>query len=175
MAVVAERLVTFEQRQNGEAVVCYDDETGAELWTHQMTGLFDDLQGGPGPRSTPQIDEDKVYAFGATGDLVCLTLVDGQVVWKRDVLKDTGVQNAHWGMTSSPLADGGRLIVNIGSPNGNGLLSFDKRTGEEWTPIRIETPAGKREYAAAQRAFADRAAPLRQRLIEECERLLSRA
>jgi hypothetical protein len=40
-------------------------------------------------------------------------------------------------------------------------------------PIRIETAAGKQEYAAAQRDFAERAAPLRHRLIEECERLLA--
>ncbi len=39
------------------------------------------------------------------------------------------------------------------------------------SPVRIETPSGKQEYAAAQRAFADRAAPFRQRLIDECERL----
>ncbi|MFE6510158.1 3-methyladenine DNA glycosylase [Nocardioides sp. NPDC057767] len=40
-------------------------------------------------------------------------------------------------------------------------------------PIRIETAAGKQEYAAAQRAFAERAAPLREGLIAECERLLA--
>jgi hypothetical protein len=45
-------------------------------------------------------------------------------------------------------------------------------TGAAWSPIRIETAEGKQEYAAAQRAFADRAAPLRERLIEECSRLL---
>ena len=39
-------------------------------------------------------------------------------------------------------------------------------------PIRIETPEGKREYAAHQRAFADRAAPLRARLVETCDLLL---
>jgi hypothetical protein len=39
-------------------------------------------------------------------------------------------------------------------------------------PVRVETPEGKQEYAAAQRGFAERGAPLRQRLIEECERLL---
>ena len=44
-------------------------------------------------------------------------------------------------------------------------------TGEPWTPIRIETPEGKQEYAAAQRAFAERAAPLRERLVAQCERL----
>jgi len=40
-------------------------------------------------------------------------------------------------------------------------------------PVRIETAEGKQEYAAAQRRFAERGAPLRQRLIDECERLLA--
>jgi hypothetical protein len=46
-------------------------------------------------------------------------------------------------------------------------------TGEPWTPVRIETAAGKREYAAAQAGFAERGAPLRARLVEECRRLLA--
>ena len=41
-------------------------------------------------------------------------------------------------------------------------------------PVRVETPQGKQEYAAAQRRFADRAVPLRRRLLGECERLLAR-
>lgn len=45
--------------------------------------------------------------------------------------------------------------------------------GEPWTPVRIETPEGKQEYAAQQRAFAERAAPIRAALTAECERLLS--
>ena len=44
-----------------------------------------------------------------------------------------------------------------------------------FAPVRIETPAGKQEYVAAQRAFAERGAPLRQRLVEECDRLLVHA
>ena len=46
-------------------------------------------------------------------------------------------------------------------------------TGEPWTPIRIETSEGKGEYVALQRQFSERAAPIRQRLIAECERLLA--
>jgi hypothetical protein len=45
-------------------------------------------------------------------------------------------------------------------------------TGEEWTPVPVETPAGKRLYAALQRGFAERAAPIRARLVTECQRLL---
>jgi hypothetical protein len=40
-----------------------------------------------------------------------------------------------------------------------------------YEPVRIETPEGKQEYVAAQREFAERAAPIRQRLIDECQRL----
>ena len=41
--------------------------------------------------------------------------------------------------------------------------------------VPIETPAGKAEYVAAQRAFTERGAALRQRLIELCDRLLDPA
>ncbi len=40
-------------------------------------------------------------------------------------------------------------------------------------PVRIETADGKAAYVEAQRGFAERGAPLRARLVEECERLLS--
>jgi hypothetical protein len=41
-----------------------------------------------------------------------------------------------------------------------------------YDPVRIETTDGKAEYVEAQRAFSERAAPLRQRLVDECDRLL---
>jgi hypothetical protein len=44
-----------------------------------------------------------------------------------------------------------------------------------FAPVRIETPEGKQEYVAAQRAFAERGAPLRRQLIEECERIVAAA
>ncbi len=42
-----------------------------------------------------------------------------------------------------------------------------------YPPVQVETVEGRQEYAAAQRRFADLAAPLRQRLIDACEQLLS--
>jgi hypothetical protein len=45
-------------------------------------------------------------------------------------------------------------------------------SGLGYAPVRIETAAGKADYAAGQREFARRGAPLRGRLVEECERLL---
>jgi hypothetical protein len=53
------------------------------------------------------------------------------------------------------------------SPYDFGELGFE--------PVPIETAEGKQAYVAAQRSFAERGAPLRQRLIEECDRLLAAA
>jgi hypothetical protein len=46
--------------------------------------------------------------------------------------------------------------------------------GLGYEPVAIETAAGKQEYVAAQRRFAERASPLRQRLVQQCDRLLQR-
>ena len=41
-----------------------------------------------------------------------------------------------------------------------------------YPPVRVEDAEGRQEYAQAQRSFAERAAPLRTRLIGECGRIL---
>jgi hypothetical protein len=45
-------------------------------------------------------------------------------------------------------------------------------SGLGYSPVAVETATGKAEYVAAQRSFAERGAPLRARLIAECDRLL---
>ncbi len=45
-------------------------------------------------------------------------------------------------------------------------------SGLGYEPVRIETAQGKQQYASAQRRFSERAAPLRQRLIDACDGLL---
>jgi hypothetical protein len=60
-----------------------------------------------------------------------------------------------------------RILDMRASPYDLGDLGFE--------PVRIETAEGKAEYAAAQREFAERGAPLRERLIDECDRLMSPA
>lgn len=46
-------------------------------------------------------------------------------------------------------------------------------SGLGYSPVPVESPAGKAEYVAAQRAFAERSAPLRARLVAECDRVLT--
>jgi hypothetical protein len=63
-----------------------------------------------------------------------------------------------------------RIVDMRAAPYDLSGLTLDP-DGVEWTPLRIETPDGKQEYAAHQRRFAARAAPLRAELVARCERL----
>jgi hypothetical protein len=46
-------------------------------------------------------------------------------------------------------------------------------SGLGYRPLLVETAEGKRQYVDAQRSFAARGAPLRRRLVDECDRLLA--
>lgn len=130
MAVVGDRLVTIEQRGDDEVIVCYEASTGHEIWLHTYPAKFWEAMGGPGPRSTPTIDGELVFAQGAEGDLVCLDLATGKVRWTRNLLKMFELPNTQWGITSSPLVVDNHVIANAGGRLGNGLVAFDIATGE---------------------------------------------
>ncbi len=129
-AVVVPFAVTLEQRGENETVVCYDTESGAERWVYENPGRFDEAMGGAGPRSTPTIDGDEVYAVGALGDLVCLSLRDGSKVWHVNILQEHGLRNSMWGVTSSPFLYKNLVIVNPGGVAGDGLAAYDRKTGK---------------------------------------------
>src|SRR5258708_965591 len=76
-AVKGSRAVTQEQRGEDELVVCYELATGRTLWMHTNHARFGEKMGGDGPRATPTIAGERVFALGATGILDCLELADG--------------------------------------------------------------------------------------------------
>jgi outer membrane protein assembly factor BamB len=129
-AVVGNRLYTQEQRDQDEAVVCYDADTGDELWAHQDPARFSEVVAGPGPRATPTFHEGKVYALGAAGRLNCLDAATGTRVWSRDIAADSGAKVPQWGFAASPLVARGVVTVFAGGPEGKSVLGYHASTGE---------------------------------------------
>jgi outer membrane protein assembly factor BamB len=82
-----------------------------------------------GPRTTPTVDGDRVYFFGAMGMLLCLRISDGTVVWQHDLVREYGTEVPVWGMAASPLVDGARLFVLAGAAGDGKVMAFDKFTG----------------------------------------------
>jgi len=138
-AVVNGFAVTMEQRKDREMVTCYSVATGKLLWSKGIEARHESIMGGIGPRSTPTIEGGRVYASGATAVLRCLDGSNGELIWKKDLLAETGVKPGEdvkavsWGRAASPLVVGDLVIVPAGGPlNGDkvSLMAFDKLTGE---------------------------------------------
>jgi outer membrane protein assembly factor BamB len=133
-AVVGDFAVTLEQRDDREVVVCYRKSTGETCWVHDDGETFISVIGGDGPRSTPTIDEGRVYTFGVMGRLSCLDGATGKALWSHPLL-DRQAENfskiyPEWGKSCSPLVVGNLVIVSRGLPDGHSLEAYDKLTGK---------------------------------------------
>jgi outer membrane protein assembly factor BamB len=93
-----------------------------------------------GPRSTPTVDGDRVYAMGEAGDLVCVEAASGKDVWRKNMVKDLGGEAPKWLYCDSPLIDGKNVIVKPGGSKG-ALAALDKATGAEvWRSRDLTDP-----------------------------------
>ncbi len=145
-AVAGKLLFTQEQRGPKETVVCYDGETGREVWTQQIEARLDDPLGGPGPRATPTVGNGGLFVTGATGTFQRLNPITGEVVWKQDLTKAAACKVPMWGFAASPLVTGGVVIVYAGGTEGKQVLAFDAASGA----LRWSAAAGNDSYSSPQ-------------------------
>lgn len=126
--------------KNQERVLCFDAETGDELWKHEYEARYT-ISYPLGPRATPTVDENRVYTLGAVGHLFCLNATSGEVIWQKLLPADFGTELPTWGMAGAPLVDGDRLIVLAGGKPGALVVCLDKHTGEErWRKLDGDEP-----------------------------------
>lgn len=121
------RLITMGLRGDREFVVAFDVATGKEAWATPHGGAFQNDRG-DGPRGTPTVDGDRIYALGGNGDLSALDAKSGRVVWSKNILKEFGGRNITWGISESPLVVGNKLLVNAGGP-GASIVALNKSDG----------------------------------------------
>ncbi len=112
-----------------ERVLCFSARDGQLLWKHEYDRAYH-ISYATGPRVTPAVDADRVYTLGAEGDLKCLRVADGTVVWSRDLPRDYEFETPTWGFAGHPLVDGQKLICLVGG-EGSIAVAFDKLTGQE--------------------------------------------
>jgi outer membrane protein assembly factor BamB len=81
--------------------------------------------------------------MGAFGDLHCVNLADGKVIWRKNLLAQFGAKPVTWGMCASPLVIDEKVIVNPGAPKAS-LVALERSTGKVlWT-----SPGGPAAYAS---------------------------
>ncbi len=128
-SIVGTTLYTMGARGGKEEAIALDAATGKKLWTAEVGDSVYENNWGDGPRSTPTVDGDHLFALSARGVLACLKTADGSLVWKTDLVADLGGELQGWGYTESVLVDGDKVICTPGGPNGT-MAALDKATGK---------------------------------------------
>jgi outer membrane protein assembly factor BamB len=125
-------LLVLHHRTAGEEVVeAFVAADGKPVWRYGYPSHFVDPYGyNNGPRSTPLLTVDRCYTFGAEGKLLCLELKSGKLIWQRDTGVDWNVPPAFFGVGSSPLLEGNRLLIMVGGQPNSGMVAFDPATGK---------------------------------------------
>jgi outer membrane protein assembly factor BamB len=162
--VAGGKCVYVDNVNSKETVHAVDAASGDSIWSVELDEVHKDSQSTPGPRCTPMIDGDRVYAQSGRGHLKVLNLANGNLIWQTDYVKDLGAVfigekgsaegATRHGYTASPIVDGDHLIAETGGSNA-AVTCFEKRTGQIlWksqqgipgyaAPI-LATVAGKRQ------------------------------
>jgi outer membrane protein assembly factor BamB len=113
-----------------DAVICLD-RTGQERWRRQL---------GPerpgkhkkatGANPSPVTDGRQVWVYFKSGELACLNLADGEVVWKTNLQEQFGDDTLWWDLGTSPVLTDEAVIVAVMQSGPSYLAAFERATGK---------------------------------------------
>ncbi|RCS47625.1 serine/threonine protein kinase [Bremerella cremea] len=149
-AIANGRIYGMSIQGDNEVVWALNEKDGQKIWGTKLGTAYEQRmpQSKEGPGGTPTIDGDQMYVMGMAGDVTCLNVADGEIIWQRDLQKDFGGVVPMWSFRESPLVDGDKVIVTPGGKEAT-LAALDKNTGKTlWTtkpPAEEATPPAERE------------------------------
>jgi outer membrane protein assembly factor BamB len=112
-----------------ERVLCLDATTGKELWKVRYERPYN-ISYANGPRATPTVDGNFVYTLGAEGDLLCIEVASGTIVWRKQLAEAYKTQAPIWGYAAHPLIYED-LLITLAGGDGSVVVALDKLTGHE--------------------------------------------
>lgn len=160
-AVAKGKIYLLSSLDGQEVVIALDEKDGKQLWTTKLGKIgVNNGPNYPGPRGTPTVDGDKLFALSSNGDLACLELTKGDIVWKKNLAADFGGKPGNWAYSESPLVDGDVVFCSPGGKTAT-VVAFKKADGTPaWktavpggdnaaygSPIKVEV-GGVKQYVA---------------------------
>lgn len=155
MAVVGDTLYTLGARGDQEFLIALNVSDGSEKWSTAISDLLSNSWG-DGPRSTPTVVDELVYALSGTGTLVCASTNDGNIVWQTKA-GDFGGKRPGWGYCESVLVDGDKVVWTPGGKQG-AVVALNRKTGDtlwqssqftegaQYASIIVAEHGGRRQY-----------------------------
>ena len=135
--LVAGQRVYQHARQGEEEVVwCFDLASGKQIWRKSYGNPFKIGGGGErhgkGPKSCPVMADGRLFTLSITGMIHAWDVESGSLLWRKDYRGKWEKGNQpNWGVSTSPIVDGERLIVHLGNDEAGALMAFDVKSGRE--------------------------------------------
>ncbi len=138
-AIADQKLIVFHRPDRNYLVEALDPKSGKRIWSQSLPAVYTGgMDGDLGPKCVPLMDGGHVYLLGTGGNLFCLKLNDGSLVWQKNVLDDYKSQPGYFGVGSTPILIEGKLILNAGG-RGAAIVALDAKTGTElWKAFNDE-------------------------------------
>lgn len=141
-SVAGNLIFVMGNRGDEEFVIALDrNKQGKEVWATSLGPARHRGGGYPGPRCTPTVDSNRVYALGLSGDLVCLDAKTGRGYWRQNLVTDFGGSIPNWGYAESPLIDGLWVLCTPGGQQTT-MVALLKTTGKPVWQSAIGDRAG---------------------------------
>jgi outer membrane protein assembly factor BamB len=121
----------LERPGQAERVLCFDEQTGEEIWKYQYDCVYEGVGYPAGPRASVVVHSGKAYSLGTMGHLFCFDSATGEVLWQRELNTEYEVDMPIWGMASTPLVVDDKIIVQVSGSNHACVVAFNKDNGEE--------------------------------------------
>jgi outer membrane protein assembly factor BamB len=133
------RVFVHGRRDPDEIVTAVDLATGKVLWQQKYATPFNKNQYATsmskGPHATPLVIGDTLVTVGGMAVVTAWNARIGAQVWRKDYSSSVDTSKLFTGTAASPLAEGGSVIVQVGSDvHGGRVIALDPNTGaEKWT------------------------------------------
>lgn len=123
----------------GERVVCLKEATGEPVWEKKFNVFHTDIVSSRLGWTSLTADpaSGTVYCHGTQGNVAAFDAKTGDIKWLRNLTEEFGRITGYGGRISSPIFDGGLVIVGFVNSSwgthargGNRYYAFDAKTGE---------------------------------------------
>jgi outer membrane protein assembly factor BamB len=138
--VAGDRIYQFARQGEREVVSCLDPATGRVLWEQGYPAPYTMNRAarshGKGPKSTPLVNDGKIFTLGISGILSAFDAGSGKLLWRKDFVDQFPKTSPLYGAAMSPVTDRGHLIAHLGGHGAGALLALSVETGEtrwSWT------------------------------------------
>lgn len=142
-------MVTGHDGKDTDFFYCLDPATGVEKWKVSYPQALGDLYFQGGTTGTAAIHGDRVYHLSRDGDVFCLNVNGGAIIWQKNLVNDFEYDKPTWGFSGAPLLRGDNLFLCAGAAGialrkDNGELVWKSKNEEAGYAMPLPIRRGER-------------------------------